>query len=425
MKKLFILSVSILSSFSAFSQFSAPVFDTVVTGPQYANDVFYSLQNGTQVASSHTQWDFAFQVYLMQAGIHINATNGVTLYRYPNAAASDVNFTAFDSTGYATWLKLNNSDTTWNTGAFNSTRDFGQPFDYGWGSYNMQSHSVTGDSLFLYKKGNSFKKIWIKNKTANNEYIFRMANLDGSNDVTDTLNCNGIVAKNMIYFSVDNNQPLDVEPPADAWDLMFTRYVAFVTQPSPAYYPVSGVLSNTGVRVAQANGVDTSIVDYAPYTFTVNMSEIGSDWKVFTPPTGPFVITDSLVYFVQSKTNDIWKLIFTGFSGGSTGKYIFSKQKLTNVTSVNENTALSKSFIYPNPLTDSQPLTLVYSLDKNASDVAYTIFDLSGKMISREQVNGSTGLHTQQVSTANLAPGMYLLNLTVDNSAKTLKLIVR
>jgi hypothetical protein len=128
---------------------------------------------------------------------------------------------------------------------------------------------------------------------------------------------------------------------------------------------------------------------------------------------------------VQSKTNDIWKLIFTGFSGGSTGKYIFSKQKLTNVTSVNENLALSKSFIYPNPLTDSQPLTLVYSLDKNASDVAYTIFDLSGKMISREQINGSPGLHTQQVSTANLAPGMYLLNLTVDNSAKTLKLIVR
>ena len=51
-----------------------------------------------------------------------------------------------------------NSDTSWNYGAFvmNQSSDM---FDYGWGVYNIQTHHIIGDSVFLINSKWKLEKI--------------------------------------------------------------------------------------------------------------------------------------------------------------------------------------------------------------------------------------------------------------------------
>jgi hypothetical protein len=276
-----------------------------------------------------------------------------------------------------------------------------------------------GDSLYLFVKGTTFKKLWIVAKISlENKYIIRHSNLDGSGDDTDTLSFNPIIAKNMGYFAFDANV-FTREPNIADWDLLFTRYNGTF---APPFNKVTGVLSNPEIQVAEVRGVANveTFTDTTGAGFSSVLNAIGDDWKI--PPPPAWVIEDSLVYFVL-RGNELWKLVFTGFGGSANGNFIFTKELLSTV-SVKEN-PIGNMVMYPNPMGDGQQLTLVYNLTKRASDAAYTVFDLAGKMVSREQINGETGLHTQTVNTGNLAAGMYMVNLTVDNNTQTLKLIVR
>lgn len=423
MKKLVILSSTIFIAMQGIAQ--TVVADTGSTGAGYANQQFYKLENGLKTTAPNAEWDLGFQTGLMTVGIHINGIAGVTLYKYPNGAANNTDFANFDTTGYTSWPQLNNNETSWDLGALNTTNNPGNQFDYGWGNYDIVSHNVVGDSLFLIKKGNNFGKLWVVSKPSNNSYIFKVGLLDNSATVTDTILCDQYSTKNLVYYSLTTFSELDREPAASDWDLLFTRYKSFVTQPSPTYYPVTGVLTNAGVQVAQVNGVAdvANFIDTTGAGFSKNINVIGYDWKTFNGSA--FVIEDSLVYFIVTNDDQLWKVVFTGFGGSATGDCIFTKQKLTQATAIVENSAIGNVLVYPNPANGSDNVTLVYNLNKNISDAAYTVYDLAGKMVEREQINGTNGLHTQQINTSSFAPGMYLVNFTADNTTKTLKLIVR
>jgi hypothetical protein len=419
MKKLILLSSTFFIALMASGQ---AVIDTVSIGAGYINQNYYKLTSGSETVLSTSEWDLGFQTGIMTGGIWVNNITAA-VYTYPAGAANNTNFTAtWDTTGYATsWAGLYNPETSWDLGAFNTTSD-GTQFDYGWGLYQGgPTHNVLGDSLYLFVKGTTFKKLWIVAKISlENKYIIRYANLDGSDDNTDTLSFNPITAKNMGYFAFDGADIFTREPNTADWDLLFTRYNGSF---APPFNKVTGVLSNPDVQVAEVSGVGDvlTFTDTTGVTWSADLNAIGDDWK--TPPPPAWVIEDSLVYFVL-RGNELWKLVFTGFGGNANGNFIFTKELLTPALSVNEN-PVTNAVIYPNPLADGNQLTLVYSLANRASDAAYTIYDLAGKMVNCEQINGETGLHTQAVNTGNLAPGMYMVNLTVDNTTQTIKLIVR
>lgn len=419
MKKLILLSSTFFIALMASGQ---AVIDTVSIGAGYINQNYYKLTSGSETVLSTSEWDLGFQTGIMTGGIWVNNITAA-VYTYPAGAANNTNFTAtWDTTGYATsWAGLYNPETSWDLGAFNTTSD-GSQFDYGWGVYQGgPTHNVLGDSLYLFVKGATFKKLWIVSKISlENKYIIRYANLDGSDDNTDTLSFNPITAKNMGYMAFDGTDVFTREPNTADWDLLFTRYNGSF---APPFNKVTGVLSNPDVQVAEVSGVGDvlTFTDTTGVTWSADLNAIGDDWK--TPPPPAWVIEDSLVYFVL-RGNELWKLVFTGFGGNANGNFIFTKELLTPALSVNEN-PVTNAVIYPNPLADGNQLTLVYSLANRASDAAYTIYDLAGKMVNREQINGETGLHTQVVNTGILAPGMYMVNLTVDNTTQTMKLIVR
>lgn len=419
MKKLILLSSVFFAALTASGQ---AVIDTVSIGAGYINQNYYKLSTGAENVLSTSEWDLGFQTGIMSGGVWVNNVSAA-VYTYPAGIANNASFTAnWDTTGYATsWQGLYNPQSSWDLGAFNTTAN-GTPFDYGWGIYQGgPTHNVLGDSLYLFVKGSTFKKLWIVAKISlENKYIIRHANLDGSADETDTLSFNSVLNKNMGYFAFDGANVFSREPNITDWDLLFTRYNGVF---APPFNKVTGVLSNPNIQVAEVNGVAdvTTFEDTTGVTWSGVLDAIGDDWK--TPPPPVWVIKDSLVYFVL-RGPELWKLVFTGFGGNSNGNFIFTKELLSTTIGVNEN-PVTNAVIYPNPLTDGNQLTLVYSLANRASDAAYTIFDLAGKMVTREQINGETGLHTQAVNTANLAPGMYMVNLTVDNATQTLKLIVR
>ena len=67
-------------------------------------------------------------------------------------------------------------------------------------------------SQFFYaiKTVGGIGKLWIQ-KLANDEYTFKYADLDGSNEVNSQY-LKLIILKNFIYYSIDQNSVLDREP---------------------------------------------------------------------------------------------------------------------------------------------------------------------------------------------------------------------
>lgn len=426
MKKFFILSTLFFSALTGFAQ--TQVIDTVSTGPSYVNQVFYKLSDGTETARPCSEWDIAFQTGIMSGGIWLNSSNSaagpnaIKAYVYPGGAASNANFTAtWDTVGYTGWVKLNNPDSTWDWGGFNSTGNTADVFDYGWGNYiGAPTHNVLGDSLYLFVKGSTLKKLWIVAKISlDNKYVVRSANIDGSNDVTDTLSFGPYQTKTLAYYTLGGGALIDREPATSQWDLLFTRYNGHLF--GFANQSVTGVLSNAGVQVAKAYPVDDTLtfVDTTGLGFSSIISKIGADWK--TPPPPAWVIEDSLVYFVKRNTQ-LYKIVFTGFGGSANGNYIFWKQDLSAPLALTE-TPVVNATLYPNPSANENTM-LVYTLE-TASQASCMVYDMAGKLISNQKLNGGVGLHTEQLATNNLAPGMYMVNLTVNGAAKTLKLVVR
>lgn len=426
MKKIILLSSVLFTALQGFAQtFPAPVADTVSTGGGYTNQVYYKLSDGSRTIALNEEWDLGFQTGLMTAGVHFNnvATNRF-IYAYPNAAANDLAFDDFDTTGYTSWKQLYNTETSWDNGALNTTAA-GSQFDYGWGSYDVVTHGLVGDSLYLVKKGSTLYKLWIKAKPATNSYIFRYADFFGNVDVTDTVFCNNYSGKNLVYYNLTTGQVIDREP-AD-WQLLFTRYFTFI---QGQYYRVAGALSNAGVQVAQVGGLaDTAnFTDTTGAPFSTDINIIGSDWKTINGNNDGYNILDSTVYFVLTQNNELYKIIMTDFDGGAAlggnGTSYFTKQLLSPTLAVVES-PITNTTLYPNPTANGQATTLVYSLNANSANASVAIYDLAGKLVSNQLVNGQTGLHTMQLPTEQLAPGMYIVNLLVNNASQNIKLIVR
>ncbi|MBI4929315.1 MAG: T9SS type A sorting domain-containing protein [Bacteroidetes bacterium] len=393
------------------------IIDTVSIGTGYANQKWYSLQNDEQGSAPKNNWDIAFDAGGQGASIHINSVTGTKLWLYPGADTSG--WATLDTAGLSTWIARYNSDTSWSVGAFNQPLS-SNPYDLGWGIYSTITHYVTGDSLYVIKLASgTYKKIWIK-LLANGVYTFRYANLSGTSDTTAQLTKSLYTGKNFAYYSLQNNLALDREPLSANWDLLFTQYTAFI--PSP--YTVSGILHNAGVTTAHIEPIanPNTYSNWSGQTYNTAINEIGYDWKTFTTS---YVIDDSLVYFIKTKTGDVWKVIPTGFGGSSTGNYIFSKEKVSSVGIANVNgNSLGTLVLYPNPAS-GENTTVIYSFESSVSSAIIKIYDLSGKSVYSENLRANTGLNTYKLNTSMFNAGMYFVTVECDGNKLQQKLIVK
>lgn len=308
-------------------------------------DVFYSFENGEVKTESNTNWDLSFEITGFASGIHINAQAGCELFISPFKVDE---WSSFDTTGMSSWEQSRNGHESWSEGAFNS--NLVSEFDLGWGTYDINTHAVKGDTVYLLKTRDAeWKKIYIKS-LASSKYTIVYADVDGSNEVEAVIDKGDYEDVNFAYFDFASGADLNREPVKTAWDIVFTKYVLPIpTGPEVLYYGVSGVKINKNYENAQREGMDVMSDDTSTLNWNGNISEIGSDWKSFNRTTNVYDITADNTYFVRTAGNAMWKIYFTVYEGQGSGTFWFNTKAIRGAANVQE-LSLTGNVVYPNPV---------------------------------------------------------------------------
>ncbi len=416
MKK-YILILATFAFASANAQVGVTKTDSIETGASYLNDVYYQLSSGTKTSLPNNTWHLAFRTGGQTDGIRINSATvtgagdgSVKLYLYPNSNVAG--WASFDTAGYTGWLRYENSDESWEVGAFN--RAAGQFPDFSWGIYNLDSHVVFGDSLYLveYKhQGTSkFKKLWIVKKASSN-FTFKFADVDGTNEEEVVLRSADFSGRNYMYYNLETKTSENREPASAEWDFLLTRYQAL--QFNGSYAAATGILTNIGVQVAVGDGkavADLNLEDFLGDTSDL-INTIGYDWKHYE--MGQQGVTwyteDSLAFFIKDRKGIFWKVAFTAFGGSANGKTVFNKTQLTPGTSVRGNDArIVGSAVYPNPTSGN--LQVLVSVEE-ATNAVVEIYNLNGQLLMSQNAEVN-GLEAISLNVAGLTTGTYLVKVS-------------
>lgn len=389
----------------------------VITGASYANDVYYSLKNGSVTTVQRDNWDIGFIAQVMSVSILANNGSGVELYTWPDGTIDD--WAALDTTGM-NWTPMYNSLETFDQGAFNANTIPGDDFDYGWGQYNMGTHVITGDSLFVLKTiAGNYKKIAVvqKNPMANT-WEFKYANLDGSDEQTVSLDAASYVDKYFIHYSIDSTKWQDREPAMADWDLLFTKYYDYTIP-----YIVTGVLINDDHVVAQEvreSGMDQSAhSSYQDTSFNSNISTIGSDWKQFTGMA--YELIDTVVYYLKTygeADSTYYKLYFTDFSGSMGGGiYTFIQEEIWLLSAEDRELSEPMLQVYPNPAGDN--IHVVFDL-YGSTDI--DVVDLTGRLV-HTTVYEASGLTDLSIDLSDLNPGVFFVRVRAGDTSNVIRFI--
>lgn len=375
------------------------------------HESYYNMENGEVSNVDNTDWDIAFDLTGFGSSIRSNGHTGTEVYVYPNGT----DWATVDTTGM-TWEVLHNSETEWFIGAFDQDADPQDPFDIGWGEYSVITHTINGNRIFIIKLASGdYKKLTVET-LANGIYTFRHADLDGSNEITATVDKANYSGKNFIYYSITNDQIVDREPVNDSWDIVFTKYVSDLGGGS--YYGVTGVFSNEGVHVRQADGVDPAMADYNNFQVDSVIDVIGHDWKTFNMGTFTYDMVQDLSYFVEDLNGDLWHIVFTRFDLSSSGKTVFAKEKVSSAN-VDEIEDINAFGLYPNPAQDVA--TVMFDTD---SETTITVIDMQGSVVY-EHTMPANGFVTHNLTLTSFQSGVYIVNLSTANGASSQKLIVQ
>mgnify|MGYP001244829582 CR=1 FL=1 len=398
----------------------AQITESITLNPGYTNQCFYSMQNGEVINIPNDNWDVAFSTESFSSTIRTNDGKGVELYTYQYGDTSAWNQITVNANNDLSELMFN-SDTSWEYGAFDINQTGG--FDYGWGIYNLQTHHLIGDSLFLIKTINgNWKKLWIENKISG-EYQITYADLNGSNQMDVSIPASNYADKNFIYYSLDNNLVIDREPNKNSWDITFTKYLTpYPFQGGFTPYSVTGILHNIGVSVAQVDNISSPFTysDYSSHTFSNMINTIGFDWKQFGGMG--YVILNDRCYFIRDKSNNIWRLTFVNFEGTATGNIEFNTE-LIQSTNVDDLNSISSFAIYPNPVSKEEKLTLIYDLDTHNSNVVIKIHDISGREVYMSKAS-NYGLVSHTINTESLNKGIYIVSINVDGIKTSGRIVI-
>lgn len=400
----------------------------IVQGKSYANMVWYNLIDDQISTADWKQWDIMFLVKGQNAAIHVNDAAGVKLWEVVGSKIEDYG-KAIDTTGltsnpdkFKEWF---NSDSTWAIGAFNcGLNGFDGHGDFGWGAYNMATHSISGTKFFVIKDVNGvYYQIKIDDLAGGTFYL-EYKSLDGKVDKSIEFKKGSVSPKTFGYLSLSNpDAKFSFEP--DNWSLVFGKYIAQVKDNNGNLqpYPVNGVRHNVGYRSVRVD-TDEPKTEKAPTelsAYSPKISSIGHEWKKLDANMA-WYIPDDRVYFVFTPDEEVYRLVFKTFSGSSTGETTFEKTKENVVVvSVDETTNLTLA-LAPNVLNSGQPINLVYSSDKNITGDIDIIDALGNRFYSTTtDFNSTNYLSLNPI----LPKGMYFVKITINGTPQVLKLIVQ
>jgi hypothetical protein len=405
MKNFTFLTILIAIS-SKFISAQTTVNDYVILDVQYANQSFYSMADGEKVNVSNNNWDLQFATTQRSASIRVNDGKDIQVYVLANPDTA--NWNNIDTTGM---LPLYNADTSWEYGAFNNVGSRMHP-DYGC-MYYVGTGQLKGHRVFVIKLNNgAYKKFWVKYLDYY-DYIILVGNIDNTNEDTIYLDKADYSSKNFVYYDLENMQVRDIEPAAEEWDIVFRKYYAMDSITFLPFNKVTGVLSNLHVETADIRGVPIASVNSDNgYVYSKFINTIGYDWKHYNYDSMRYDLDEDLGYFVKNQFGDVYKIVFTGFAGSSTGRIDFQKTNLSPAASVKDiqNSNLNMITVYPNP---SSSFTNILVSMKKEKDISLSMFDISGKMV-----------FNNNIATSSFEKGFYFVKVTDGNNTLTQKLLI-
>ena len=376
-------------------------------GSGYQYDIYYSLSEGLIAYPERNNWELAFSTNSDQNSIRINSGNNVTLFEVSNNIEEWDQISSMNSNA----IQMRNSNLSWNVGAFPSSSS--NKFDDGWGYYNTESQIIEGQRIYIINYGNSIKKIKINN-LSNNVFSFTVANLDGSNEQTQSINLDLYDTKKFIYYSLQNMEILDREPAQEDWDIVFTKYEADLNQEvggGELFYNVTGALTNNNLTY-QYNG----FLDVNPVLVSSEMSSnidvIGWDWKEYA---GGYTIVPNRSYFILNQDETIlYKIVFQSFAGGSSGNCSFTIEQVPYDTSSIELFSQNDITISPNPNNGS------FYISYGCNDCTLNIVNSSGQLILSQKFENQ-----MYADLTHFQTGLYFINLVSEKTNIKTKVFIQ
>jgi hypothetical protein len=199
-----------------------------------------------------------------------------------------------DSLAFGKWFTISNGDTVSLNHVYAISRGLDQ----------------NGNPLGLYQV--------VFDSLKNGSYYFRFALLNGQDQHSGKVIKDPSV--NYLWFSLSGGGAvMNLEPPKDSYDLVFTQYTTLLfTSAGEAYpYLVTGVLLNrNGIEaikdsLLEFNSVTLGNVNTIPLSSALDV--IGYDWKTFDFNAGSYTVRTNIFYVIRDKSGYLYKLRFIGF----------------------------------------------------------------------------------------------------------------
>lgn len=378
---------------------------SISTGPNYSKQSFFNLSTGEEFQLDNEAWDIAFSnVSSTDVGVFINesfssASTGLKLFLAPTTNWDD-QYT--DLSIFTDSLILYNRELNWTLGAFNHVATPGNPFDFGWGTYNPQNHVVEGSRIFVLEgRDGNFKKIQIENFKSG-AYNFKYANLDGSDEQTKTITKSTDLGA-IIFFSLSSGE---IVPTPKNYDLMFLRYYTPLDAGGEILeYVVTGVLTAPGVESVNVKGIDPATVNEQDYQddYVSLPTNIGHKWKAFDFSLG-WVIAKDQAFFVKTQNKDIYKIVFLDFEGTQTGTAYFESTFVKKISSSSDVALPVDISVFPNPTNN-----LITIATEETENIKVDMFTVNGQLIQSLETQTN---HPFDVSRYNYK-GLMALRITM------------
>ena len=392
------------------------VYDEVSMNPGNTDMVFYSIEDGYVSSITQSVWDLAFDVSPMGATIRINGGNGCELFLYGGIETWD----DVDMAVIETLPNLYNDQSNWGVGAYSQGGD--GMFDIGWGLYDVVTHIVTGNKVFVIKLGDgTLKKTKIVSLEAG-EYKFVYSNIDGTDSQEISVLQSDYTDKNFVYFNFEEGMVMDLEPDNNSWNLVFLKYVADLG--GGYYYPVTGCLANPNTNIQQLEGLADPFYDsdFSTELMSDLADEIGYDWKSYDMEAGVYNIVVDRCYFVSEENGSIWRIVFTAFEGSATGNVemgiLLEQPAVNDVSNLNVTDNLNEILLYPNPASNENVILEM----AQKTDAAVYIYDSKGSIVLAPSIVNDGNFVSLQVK--ELSQGIYFVEVRADAASSTKRLII-
>ncbi len=286
---------------SQVMEISMASYDASIGDTRYNHQIYFTLSTGEQKTVDRLSWDLGFSASETGTAVILNGANFMQI-----ALAEGKTFGDPWTTQELTSLVFRFDSAT---GSLDHTA-IGE-----WAKSEENSTFVLDLGYDHNLSARGHRQLQILRADAQ-EFEIRYADLDGNNVRTAVIPKRS--GHNFSFYSLVSEQMVEVEPPQDSWDLVFTYYA--YRYPDGFPYWLTGALSNRHqVAVAEvptsfATWDELTLADTASLTFSPNIDEIGFDWKsyVFGPPAR-YVTHQEKCYVVRDTKGYFYRLRFLDF----------------------------------------------------------------------------------------------------------------